>query len=58
MKVLQEDCADLAGEVNRLEDLNFLAETALLKYAGACCFLSTVFFVPSDVSFRRRNIPR
>lgn len=31
---LQEDCADLAGEVNRLEDLNFLAETALLKYAG------------------------
>lgn len=34
IQVLQEDCADLAGEVNRLEDLNFLAETALLKYAG------------------------
>jgi hypothetical protein len=34
MQLLQDDCADLAGEVNRLEDLNFLAETALLKYAG------------------------
>ena len=40
IRLLQDDCADLAGEVTRLEDLNFLAETALLKYAGYANMLS------------------